>query len=377
MPLIPLLAKLPGFSLLRVPSRALFISNIAGIMIVCEVLSSLVTSGERIDRKVSILVMTVIVLLAVLLSLGLWLMMGEIPFEMGYGSAAILLAFLILVLLIQGQLKVQVGFAMLLLLLVLDLGTINHCSMDFWSFEKAVAQGADAAAFLAEKDGMFRVYSPSYSLPQHTAVLNGLELADGIDPLQSRVYSEYMEAATGVDSPVYSVTIPAFADGKVSTANKGAVPDAELLGKLNVRYVVSAYEMDAPGLVLEEQFDETYIYQNARGYPRAWVETSGEINEVSMTENTSNQVQIEADGPGLLVVSEMMYPGWGVDVDGMKQEIKTVNGIFRGVELSEGSHDVVFTFRPLSVKLGCLTGVLAWLVMGFYFFFSRGNRASV
>ena len=41
-----------------------------------------------------------------------------------------------------------------------------------------------------EQPGPFRVYSPSYSLPQHVAQRAGLELADGVDPMQVASYAD-------------------------------------------------------------------------------------------------------------------------------------------------------------------------------------------
>jgi Bacterial membrane protein YfhO len=376
-----LIVRLPGFSLLRVPSRALFISNMAAIVIVCEALVSIWRKAESEFsaslKKGKILSAVVTVMLAVMLSIGLWMMMGEVPFEMVYGSILLVLAFVIFVLLVQGVLKEQTGIAVLIAFLVLDLGTINHSSTAFWPFEKAAAQGVGAAAYLAEQEGVFRVYSPSYSLPQHTAALYGLELADGIDPLQIRAYSVYMEDMTGVDSPVYSVTIPAFVDGEIASANEDAVPNTELLGKLNVRYVAAEFDISAPGLVPVEQFGETRIYENEKVYPRAWVQTDDVVLPVEVAESQANRISLRASGPGMVVLSEMMYPGWGVKVDGLRKEIEKVDGLFRGVEVAAGDHEVVFYYHPTSVYVGCGIGLAAWGFVGLYFFFSHRKQRSV
>ena len=74
-----------------------------------------------------------------------------------------------------------------------------------WSLYRVVPEAqafsdhADVAAWLAAQGqpGTFRVYSPSYSLPQHVAQRAGLELADGVDPMQVAGYARLMQAATG------------------------------------------------------------------------------------------------------------------------------------------------------------------------------------
>ena len=365
------IAQLPGFSLLRVPSRALFISNMAMIIIVCEAMAGIFTVNGLPQKKkqAKILITAVIVMLAIMLTLGLKLMVGQIPFEMVYGSIALVIAFTLYILLVKGVLRAQTGMAVLIAFLVLDMGTVNHCSTAFWPFGKAVAQGAEAAEYLAKQEGVFRVYSPSYSIPQHTAELYGIELADGIDPLQLKVYSDYMVKATGVDSPGYSVTVPAFVDGAVASANREAVPDAELLGKLNVRYVAAEFDIAARGLVPVAKFGETRIYENEKVYPRAWMQTDEALLPAELMERQPNEIFLKANGPGVAVVSELMFPGWRVMVDGVPAKIETVDGLFRGVEISTGSHEIVFSFHPVSVTIGCCIGLTAWGIVGLYFFF--------
>jgi len=96
--------------------------------------------------------------------------------------------------------------------------------------------------------GPFRVYSPSYSLPQHVAQRAGLELADGVDPMQLASYAGLMKAATGTRATGYSVTIPAFPpESNVETALSDATPDARLLGRLNVRYVAAEFPIRVEG----------------------------------------------------------------------------------------------------------------------------------
>jgi uncharacterized membrane protein YfhO len=64
---------------------------------------------------------------------------------------------------------------------------------------------------------------------------------------------------------------------------------------------------------------------------------------------------VEADGPGRLVVGEVMVSGWEARVDGAWTPIETVDDLFRGVPLPVGHHQVVFEFRPRAVFYG------AWL----------------
>ena len=53
---------------------------------------------------------------------------------------------------------------------------------------------------------------------------------------------------------------------------------------------------------------------------------------------------------GILVVHEAYYPGWVAEVDGQPARILRTNVLFRGVEVGEGRHRVVFRFEPFSLS---------------------------
>jgi hypothetical protein len=60
-------------------------------------------------------------------------------------------------------------------------------------------------------------------------------------------------------------------------------------------------------------------------------------------------VDVETERPAVLVLHDIYYPGWEVDVDGEQATLLRVNLLFRGVEIPPGRHRVHFLFRPLSV----------------------------
>ena len=58
----------------------------------------------------------------------------------------------------------------------------------------------------------------------------------------------------------------------------------------------------------------------------------------------------ESKNGGLLVFSEIYYPGWTATVDGKPAELGRVNYILRALPLTPGKHEVVLDFHPASVK---------------------------
>ena len=78
-------------------------------------------------------------------------------------------------------------------------------------------------------------------------------------------------------------------------------------------------------------------------------------------------VEVHADRPGVLVLTDVMAPGWVADVDGVRVPVATVDLAFRGVPVNAGTTQVVFRYQPgftyagFAIAVGALvlTAVLA------------------
>lgn len=63
-------------------------------------------------------------------------------------------------------------------------------------------------------------------------------------------------------------------------------------------------------------------------------------------------VQTNSAQAQLLLLSDAYYPGWQVAVDGNPAELLQADGMFRGVLLPAGEHEIIFAFAPQSYRLG-------------------------
>ncbi|MBX6312667.1 MAG: YfhO family protein [Isosphaeraceae bacterium] len=81
---------------------------------------------------------------------------------------------------------------------------------------------------------------------------------------------------------------------------------------------------------------------------------------VTVTRDEPQRVELTAvlRTPGLVIISDMYYPGWNLTVDGRPAEILRTNRAMRGVALPAGTHRLVFRYDPLSFRLGIALSLL-------------------
>jgi Bacterial membrane protein YfhO len=374
-PLFPILFRLlPGLTFLRVPPRAWFIVAFAVAML-CAFGVQAMTRQEMTrelprPRAWVTLVGVALGTFALLFGLGgFWLLQGNRQADAARAAMLHLalvapVSISVVLLRARGRIGPRVFATASAVVIAVTLWPVDLSLYRVVSEARAFSERADVAAWLAAQPGTFRTYSPSYSLPQHVAQRAELEMADGVDPMQVASYANVMRAATGARAQGYSVTIPAFGPrADVRQALRDVTPDARLLGRLNVRYVVADFPVLADGLAERARFGATVVYENERAYPRAFVEGGAAGN---VTVNEPDRVVVEADGPGTLTLSQVYYPGWHASIDGQPAPIQMVESLMQ-VNLEAGRHVVEFVFAPWTVRTGLLVSGAGWgglLVVG-------------
>ena len=344
-------AFVPGFGQLRVPPRSLFLSSFALAMLAGMGLDQLLKGKVRI-RQVRI-VGAALAGVALVLALWFWLQDRAGLQSASYVVSVALIGISVIWAGISIRKQSRVTILGWCVLVVLDLGLLNLTTVEV----RPVPSAGNVIAQIQADNS--RAFSPSYSLTQPAAATAGLELADGINPLQLATYWEFMSRATGFAADEYSVTLPSFSAGGPQE-EWGFRPDADLMGMLSISQIVSAYPIDDSELEFEGMKEGLHVYNNPRARPRAWVEGG---DPVEVLEYSPNRVVMSAVGPGLLVTSEIDYPGWQVEIDGTPGSIETYEGILRAVELSAGEHEVELTFRSGSLGAGALVTLLGLIVL--------------
>ncbi len=202
------------------------------------------------------------------------------------------------------------------------------------------------------------------------------------------------------NTPLHLAAIEAFEE---------RVPEWRRWQLLNVHYVLSQRDLDGPGLTRvfppgDPVEGQVRVYAMGDPFPRAWVVHAVEVipdgeaalarlsaddfdlrraavvarplgvtlpgptdgSSARVTAFAPNEIIVEvtAVADGLLVLSEVTYPGWRASVDGESVPLVRADGVLRGVSIPEGQHTVRVWYAPTSVRVGLGVSALALIFVG-------------
>ncbi len=383
---------LPGLRWMRTPARAgLFLALATAILAGYGLDALMARNWSAWARKKLTLGGISVAFFCLLLGAGLITIYGQTS-RAAIGLVLFPVASLgLIILTVQGKLTHRGLVLITTLFLLGDLWSFDRLLLLFQSPEQVFAPQREVAEYLAAQEGLFRVYSPSYSLPQHLSARAGLQLVDGAEPVHLWRYDRFMALAGGYPLPGFSVTVPPFPSGQgLAQAYRDTQPNLTLLGLLNARFLAAEFPMDDEDLTLLKVMGRTHVYENERALPRAFVvgqvkvisddekvlselalfdpkelaileekpdwtlDAPSLFQEAEVTFYSPNKIGIQADlsTPGLLVLSELWYPGWRAYDNSRDVKIHRADYVLRGVYLGAGQHTVEFVYDPFSFKAG-------------------------
>jgi len=314
----------------------------------------------------------------------------------------------------------------LLSLLTLDLFFANkgyYHKYDAKSFHKP----SESMSFLKNDISLFRIFTTpktGTSSIKHSSIFSD----------QIKVSKEKISPGLNIEHGLYSIDgaeVIRLGDYDKIMSLLASSPEADstnLLGLLNVKYLISKFEIDSKEFELAEIIGDKddpdgslRIYRNLNVLPRAFLvekykvvnsekeyreilggkdfdplkivlldkdpnafpdrskisdqsiqSNNHEKDKVLITTYQPNRIELSVSlkTPKILFMSETYYPGWKVYIDGNEGTIYRANYAFRAVPLNPGNHRVVFVYKPLSVILGwviTLAGIVAIVLIGTLF----------
>lgn len=133
-----------------------------------------------------------------------------------------------------------------------------------------------------------------------------------------------------------------------------------LLSFLNVKYILSAKPLANQALVPVAEDKGITLYRNEKVLPRAFIAGGVSVppdrlhglknirpaDRISYDQN-SIKIDVNAAEDGLLVVSDIAYPGWKFKLNGKPQASSKIFKLFRVAYLKKGANEAVFEYKPV------------------------------
>jgi hypothetical protein len=265
---------------------------------------------------------------------------------------------------------------LLIPILVFDLFSLN-LGRDLQRFRaRDRFQPPPVVQFLQNQPAPFRIWHER-QLPGNFGVVWRLEDTGGISPLRLERYQRFLNA----------------------------LPNDRARSLLNVQVAFTWEHVLPDGHLVEEYSDpeqDAYFFRIEGAAPPAYVVYSAQIElddsaalkrlaapdfdprqqvilaqdpglelpgagsaTVEILERLPNRLvlEVDTDADGILVLSEIDYPGWQATVDGRQVPILRANTLFRALPLQAGQHRIEMVFKPWTVFVGLAISVLTLLVV--------------
>ncbi len=91
----------------------------------------------------------------------------------------------------------------------------------------------------------------------------------------------------------------------------------------------------------------------------------GPSESVSVKKHEPQRVELLArlDRPGLVILADTYYPGWRLTIDGKSATIYRANRLMRAAAVPAGEHTLVYTYEPVSFRVGACLSAAGLIVL--------------
>jgi hypothetical protein len=91
----------------------------------------------------------------------------------------------------------------------------------------------------------------------------------------------------------------------------------------------------------------------------------GPTETVAVTYPNPQRVELMATllGPGIVILSDVYYPGWELTIDERPAPIYKVNRLMRGAAVTGGTHRLVYSYKPRSFMVGRISSLLGLITL--------------
>ena len=283
----------------------------------------------------------------------------------------------------MGKLKAEYMTGALVVLCLIDMWTVNKRYLNDEMFveksvrEEPVQKTATDEMILQDASLDYRVLNLASNTFNENETSYYHKSIGGYHPAKLRRYQEMIEAYI---MPEMQLMMSAVADAQGDMTQCAGDSIWPVLNMLNTKYVI-----------MPLQGGQTVPIMNPYAYGNAWfvdelvyvtnaneeIAAVGNLNlrhaavadskfkdqlGEAVAQDGTSVVQLKSYAPnelayevqsgkgGVLVFSEVYYPGWTATIDGQPTELGRVDYILRAMNVKPGTHEVVLTFKPRSVE---------------------------
>jgi hypothetical protein len=373
--IIGFIESLPGLNLIRVPPRILFLGDIMAILASALTIDWILhQTDDKVKKRINLIIIGTGFFI-ILFGAGIGIVQGGMNNHIIHLLIGTPLVIWSLILLARRK-KFLLPIIIFGIILTTDL-FLTDITLFGPSIRQNVTE-SKAIEIIKNDKSFFRVYSPTYSIGQEVAERNGIQLVQGVNPMQLASYANYLEKATNIPNDKYSVVIPPLQELNSEAITKSLTIDENnrlLLIELGVKYLLFDFPMMTPNdWQLISSSDGQWLYLNKNISPRVvlFPLIGGPSGKGVTIDNYSpNEIAISISDEGeygvALGLMEINYPGWKVWVDGKEKPIKEwgTSDIFRWIELPFASKQVIFKYQPLSLFVGLFISGLLMIMIFF------------
>lgn len=221
---------------------------------------------------------------------------------------------------------------------------------------------------LAEDHELFRVYCTTACLNSQLNSKYKIQILEGENPIGQKDFINFLAQAGNYKWDKFAVIFPPY---EVWQTQNPPVPNAELLGQANVKYVASTYPLQSDDFTNENKYGDIYLYKNEKFRPRAYFLDSSETVEFKSYSPNKISLHFAASGqPRTLIFSENYYPGWIANVDHIKLNVEPY-GVFRKIVVPANYEDLDIKFQPKTYAIGKTVSLATISFLVIYYFKCR------
>ncbi len=299
---------------------------------------------------------------------------GQFPVEdnmmltpfLAFGLAALLCASM------RGALSRNQCAVLVLLLVLFELGNnmgniiMPRSDANAMQWLNQMRGNTDIADFLKQQGPFVRANVGDDSIPENWGALHGVEMYGGnlagvtVNMLRFDFWKLPVRLLWGA---AYTLTNKPSAEGELVFTGRSGMRVYQHKDVFPRAWAVHDL-IEAPGAaignrMMGEQLADFHHMAFLLSEPPK-LDSCAAPDDVALTGHTTDAVRIRANMGcrGMVVLSDVYFPGWRAEIDGKPARIYEVNEAMRGVVVPKGAHTLTMRYRPVSVMVGGLLSLI-------------------